>query len=490
MIVRLITTNLALALISSALAGGAGAPPGKPTFREVPCSAALPADRCGYVKVPLDHAQPRGKQIELFVAVSRANVSGTTLKAVPDPLFYLEGGPGGSSSDSVPALGAAFKNRDVVGIDQRGVGRSRPTLNCPQLDALSKRDDLKSAQVSPLSLAGAVSCGQKLRADGVALENFNTAQAALDIDWVRRALGYDQINVYGLSYGTRLAQELLRRAPGHLRAVILDSVIPPTLDLIAQTPLAVQTAFERVLNACALDADCNTKYPNLEATYRAALKQLDAKPLMIKMKGGGELESFALQGLILSSMYFPQGLSEIPSLIVAAKNGDAGTIKASLAVKLAEDRAKNGSLTRGAFYSNVCRDEVAYSSPAQLRAGLNAAPEFAKALSLAPGLASPDLFTICQKWKLTVPAALENEAVTSNVPILLLAGEFDPVTPPEWLPAASAKFTRSYSVVISGAAHGSGLTTACGYGIVTQFLQNPQQAPNTACAELNKIIFR
>ncbi|WP_185974606.1 alpha/beta fold hydrolase [Deinococcus detaillensis] len=488
MIVRLITTNLALTLISSALAGGAGAPPAKPTFREVPCGAALPADRCGYVKMPLDHAQPRGKQIELFVAVSRANVSGTTLKAVPDPLFYLEGGPGGSSSDSVPALGAAFKNRDLVGIDQRGVGRSLPALNCPQINALSSRDDLKSSQATALYLSATITCGQKLRADRVALENFNTTQAALDIDWVRRALGYDQINVYGASYGTRLAQELLRRAPGHLRAVILDSVIAPTIDRPAQTPLAVQTAFKRVLKACALDADCNAKYPNLEATYRATLKQLDAKPLMIKMKDGGELDSFALQGLILGSMYFPQGLSEIPSLIVAARDGDTEIIKASFAVKLSE--GLSDSLAWGAFYSNECSGEVAYSTPAKLRTGLNAAPEFAKALGLVAGVSSQDIFTVCQKWKLTAPAALENEAVTSNVPILLLAGEFDPVTPPEWLPAASAKFTRSYSVVISGAAHGSGLTTACGYGIVTQFLQNPKQAPDTACAGLNKIIFR
>jgi len=174
--VRLVTMNLALALVSSALAGGAGAPPSKPTFRAVPCGPTLPADRCGYVKVPLDHAQPGGQQIELFVAVSQADTRNARIEAATDPLFYLEGGPGYPGSVAVPALGAAFKNRDVVGIDQRGVGRSLPALNCPQLRALSKRDQLKSAQVAPLYLAGAVGCGEQLRADGVALEHFNAAQ--------------------------------------------------------------------------------------------------------------------------------------------------------------------------------------------------------------------------------------------------------------------------------------------------------------------------
>ena len=147
-------------------------------------------------------------------------------------------------------------------------------------------------------------------------------------------------------------------------------------------------------------------------------------------------------------------------------------------------------MTWGAAYSNVCRDEVAYTSPERSRAGLNAAPDFSKGLSRGPGLASLDLFTVCQKWKLTAPVALENDAVASSVPILLLAGEFYLVTPPEWLPIASAKFKQSYLVTISGAAHGSGLTTSCGDSIVAQFLQHPEQAPDTACAGLDKIIFR
>lgn len=218
----------------------------------------------------------------MFVAVNRA----ITQDAPSDPLFYLEGGPGFAGSPSVVFLGSAFKTHDVVGIDQRGVGRSLPALNCPQLTALSRRDDLKAAQVAPLTLAATIACGEQLRASGVALEDFNTTQAALDVDWVRRALGYEQINIYGASYGTLLAQELLRRAPGHLRAVILDSVIAPTIDQFAQTPLAAQTAFKRVLAACAADPYCNTTYPNLEATYRATLKQLDARPLMLKGTGG------------------------------------------------------------------------------------------------------------------------------------------------------------------------------------------------------------
>lgn len=186
-------------------------------------------------------------------------------------------------------------------------------------------------------------------------------------------------------------------------------------------------------------------------------------------------------------MYSPQAINEIPGLIVAARDRDTETLQASTVAQNAE--AINDSVTRGAFYSNHCSGAVAYTTPAKVRAGLNAAPEFAGALSLGAGNSLQNLFTVCQQWKLTAPAPLEHDAVASSVPILLLAGEFDPVTPPEWLPAASARFKRSYSVVISGAAHGSGLKTTCGYSIVTQFLQHPEQRPDTTCAGLNKVMF-
>lgn len=481
----------ALLLSASALAGGAGAPVAAkaPAFRTVTCPATVKASKCGYVNVPLDHAQPQGGQIELFVAVQKASDKLPAAQRVADPLFYLEGGPGAPSSVSVGMLGQVFANRDTVGIDQRGIGLSRPSLNCTPLNDLMNREDIETADALPLFQKGMAGCAAELRGKGIKLEHFNTTQAALDVDAVRRALGYSKINLYGASYGTRLAQEVMRRAPAGLRAVVLDSVIPTNVDRVARTPLALQEGLQRVFAACEADKDCNVKYPHLEQTYRDTLKQLASKPLKVDIaKTNGELDETTLQGLIFNSMYFPAGLTEIPGLIVAARDGNAGVIEQSFAVKFLMGVAN--TLTWPAFFTNECMGEVAYSTPAALEKGLSAAPEFAGTLRLSPSISSPSVFGICKTLGLTKPAPRENDALRSNVPTLLLAGEFDPVTPGNWLREAADGLGKGQSLVIKGAAHGSGLTTECGFVTVVKFLQDPTQKVDGTCAAQGQLTFK
>lgn len=478
-----------LLLSASALAGGASAPAKAPAFRAVTCPAAVKATTCGYVNVPLDHAQPQGKQIELFVAVQKASDKVPAEKRAADPLFYLEGGPGAPSSVSVGMLGQVFANRDTVGIDQRGIGLSRPSLNCTPLNDLMNREDIKTADALPLFQKGMTGCAAELRGKGIKLEQFNTTQAALDVDAVRRALGYSKINLYGASYGTRLAQEVMRRAPAGLRAVVLDSVIPTGVDRVARTPLALQEGLQRVFAACKADQDCNTKYPNLEQTYRDTLKQLAAKPLKVNIaKTDGEVDATTLQGMVFNSMYFPDGLTEIPALIVAARDGKTDVIEQSFAVKMLLNM--KDMLTWPAFFTNECMGEVAYSTPTALEKGLKAAPEFAGTLRLSPSISSPSVFGLCKTLGLTKPAPRENDALQSNVPTLLLAGEFDPVTPVNWLREAADGLSKGQSLVIAGAAHGSGLTTECGFVTVLKFLQDPSQKVDGTCAAQGKLTFK
>lgn len=481
----------ALLLASLAVAGGVTAPKVAPipTFRAVTCPADVKASKCGFVKVPLDHAQPGGPQIELFVAVQGVSDKVPVDKKAADPLFYLEGGPGGPSAPSVGPLGQAFQNREVVGIDQRGVGRSLPSLNCAPLTALMNRVDLETADVLPLFQKAMTQCAADLRGKGVKLEYFNTAQAALDVDTVRRALGYSQINLYGASYGTRLAQEVMRRAPEGLRAVVLDSVIPVTVDRVARTPLALQEGLQRVFAACKADQGCDTKYPDLERTYRDVLKKLDTQPLKLNaQKMNSNLDAVAMQGIVFNSMYFPDGIAQIPGLIVAARDGDTKTIEGSFAVKLLEALAD--SLTWPAFFTNECMGEVAYSSPAALEKGLKAAPEFAGVLRSSPSISSPSVFGVCKSLGLTAPTPLENAGLNSDVPTLLLAGEFDPVTPVNWLREAQAGLSKGQSLVIKGASHGSGLTSECGFLTVFTFLQDPSKQVAPPCAGTGKLTFK
>ena len=281
-----------------------------------------------------------------------------------------------------------FPKRDLVGIDQRGVGRSVPALDCPGVNALLLRQDVAASAVAPLFLRAPAACGTALRTQGVRLELFDTTQAALDVETVRRALGYRWINLYGLSYGTRLAQEMLRRTPAHLWAVVLDSVIPASIDRVAQSPLAAKQALGRVFAACAASVSCRSHYPGLAATYREALDQLAAAPLQIV---GIDAQMF--QSGLVSMMYTHQGVSELPGLIAAAHSGDAGAFD-SVATQLFGESLSD-ALSWGAFYANECSGEVAYSTPARLSAGLDAAPEFAGALSLVADISSRDIFRAC-----------------------------------------------------------------------------------------------
>lgn len=481
------TPALPLALTAALAASAAFAQPA-PAFREAPCptDAPVPADRCGYVSVPERHAAPDGKRIEVFVAVKRA----TAPQKRADPVFYLEGGPGAPGSVSAGVLGTIFPDRDVVGLDQRGVGRSLPALACPEVNALTARDDLQSnAAISEAFTKALVGCGETLRKAGVDLAAYRASESALDVEFVRRALGYDRINLYGASYGTRLAQEVMRRAPASLRAVILDSVIPAAVDRVASTPAAIDASLRRVFAACAADAACRTKYPDLEGVYRETFEKLTRAPLRVDVKGtGGALNGQGLQGLVLGSLYFAPGVAELPGLIFAARDGRADVIAGSFGARFAG--AVSDSLSWGAFYSHECPGEVAYATPANLETAYGRTPEWRAALGLVPGIASASIFEVCRAWGLSAPSANENDPVRSAVPTLLLAGEFDPVTPPGWLTLVAEGLTNARRAVLSGQSHGAGLTSLCGVSIGRAFLADPAKEPDAACASGGKVTFR
>lgn len=473
---------ISIAALTVALTGVASAA-GK--AEEIRCPKGYRGAQCYNVKVPLDHAKPTGSKIDLFVAVKPASDK----PKAADPVFYLEGGPGAPSSPSVGSLNQVFPNRDVVGIDQRGIGRSTPSLACSNVNALNNNKKIKTKQLAPLFVKEMTKCVQSLRKKGIKLEYFNTTQAAQDVEVVRKALGYQKINLYGASYGTRLAQEVMRRSPTSLRSVVLDSVIPTSIDRVARSPKSIQEALNKVFKTCATQASCKSKYPKLAETYKKTLAKLDKKPVTITMKGQSTpLDAVTLQSLVLGSMYTPSGIGEIPSMIIAARDGKKEMIESSIAVRMADNIAD--TLTWAAFYSNECPGEVAYSDSKKLGAALKASPEFGTALSVVPGISSKDIFGLCKSLKLNKPAPKENTAVKSSVPSLLLAGEFDPVTPSAWLPEATKTLSRKSSFVVKGAAHATGLTTKCGYKLVAQFINNPNKKIDSSCVVKGAISFK
>jgi pimeloyl-ACP methyl ester carboxylesterase len=257
-----------------------------PRFEPVDCpsDARLPvAFHCGYLIVRADRSQPDSPTLRLMVAIYASPRSDKQ----PDPIIFLNGGPGSATVIGAARTNQAFSNlseRDIIYFDQRGTGYSEPDMTCPEIDAA---DYANLAQAGSLEdhaarlLEAARTCHDRLIAAGVNPALYNSAASAADVADLRLALGYDEVNLLGLSYGTRLALTVMRDHPEGIRTVTLDSVYPPNVDLITPFSPNVQSIFDRIFAACATDTKCNSKYPDLPDVFSAVIDQMNTTPVTV-----------------------------------------------------------------------------------------------------------------------------------------------------------------------------------------------------------------
>lgn len=234
-----------------------------------PCPRPLPASEiegvsllCGRVKVPEDRSKPGGKAIPLAFAVLKA----TSRFPEADPVVYLQGGPGGSAVAQIPLIERIFRpwrdRRDIVMFDQRSAGISGLSSSCANMLATNAYDIVRPDPATTLP-ALARQCVAELEKEGVPLAVYNTSQNALDVPLVVNALGYSDYNLYGISYGTKLALEVMRVAPQRVRSVIVDGVAPSWINLYNAFALKNDEAARIVVDQCAADKACNGAYPDL-----------------------------------------------------------------------------------------------------------------------------------------------------------------------------------------------------------------------------------
>lgn len=466
---------LGIALIGSTQTARA-ADTAKPVFEPVKCPKGVGASRCGYVIVP-EHRQRPGRTIKLFtLQTHRAGRAGRA------PIFFLTGGPGEKAS-RLPWLASLFPDRDFVTFDQRGVGRSRPNLECPDYNRLAL-DPFKSLSITSEFTAeltqGLIRCGERFRRQGIDLEGYNASESAADVEAIRQALGYGKINLMGVSYGTRLAQEVMRRYSDSLRAVILDSVVPAAIDRAVETPQSAEAALRRVFAACDADKVCLNGHRDLARSYQKVFDQLSAHPLRIKSHGK-EL-SFNVNGfqaIMLLYLYSPSTIAELPHLLFDLEAGKSRQIRSLISWK--EPRNYEDAVTWGAFFATECQGEIAYSDQGALEQVYAKYPNWRKSLGDAPGISSPRIREVCSAWGLTRPSGEENQPVRSNVPTLLLGGEFDPVTPPRFLALAAESLSHAYTFELKGQAHAVSLNNPCAMSLVQDFLTKPEQKPHKRC---------
>jgi pimeloyl-ACP methyl ester carboxylesterase len=455
--------------------------PGKCRFQ------SAEAAECGDLIVLEDRANPAGPTVSLHVAIFRSHDP----NPAPDPVIYLMGGGGGDALGAadyyLSAVGNAIRaHRDFIMYNQRGTRRNEPYLGCPGEVAFRKElaaQALSREEEDARTEAFLRDCRDALLAQGVDLSLYNSVTNAADADDLRRALGYEQVNYYGTSYGTRLGLTILRYHPEGARSVILDSVFPPQVDYPSDAIASFVDSVDRVFAACAADAACSARYPDLEATFYRTIDALEADPGSIVIdRRPVVVDADVFLDAIYLALHPASALPDVPYAIRSAAEGDFRPLRWAIESL----QAYSEGVATGVYYSSFCRDEVGFDSYAHSReVAAGYPPEWAAYFDLA------SFFRTCGFWGAGAADPQENQAVVSDVPALIFAGHFDPITAPAWGRLAAETLSRSYFYEFPNMGHGVMRADPCALRIGLHFLDDPQTEPDASClSELTLPTFR
>ncbi len=418
---------------------------------------------CATLDVFENRETQSGRRIALNIVVLPASAR---IKE-PDPIFLFAGGPGQAATDLLPSaqaiLGTLNTRRDIVFIDQRGTGKSNP-LNCKLPDEDTPEMAI-AAKRRALTLKIFSECRDTL-AQKADLSQYGTTTAMADYDDVRAALGVDKINLWGASYGTRSAQEYLRRYPERVRTMTLDSVASPSLILPENFARDAGAALEAMFVACEKSAPCQKDYPNLRADFAAMLTRLGKNPQTLKVANpltgiakASTVTRDSVATAVFTALYAPQTAALLPEVLKHANSGNFAPLAALTGgmADMLEDK-----MALGMRLSVSCNEDVPRITSAMRDASDKIEPfraSFIREFSVA-----------CEVWPRGKVAADFFTPVQSDKPVLILSGGLDPVTPPVFGDAVKKHFTNSVHFVAPQVGHGTS-HQGCGPKIVKQFIE-------------------
>ena len=419
--------------------------------------------RCGTLRVPEDRSNPSGRQIDLHVAI----VPAVRRDPEPDPLFLLAGGPGQSAIEAFPAMinlmFPIHEDRDIVLVDQRGTGKSNP-LRCldPEDETLTGEQALEEVRACPTTL----------EAD---LRFYTTEIAMIDLDEVRTALGYERINLYGASYGTRAALTYLRMFPERVRTLTLDAVVDSDFVIFMEAAEDGQAALEAFFARCEADSACATTFPELRSEFHDILVRLEESPAEITVPHpltAAPLELTVTRDMIASmvfnTLYVPDLVATLPVSIHSAY------AKGNYAPLISQAFLVNAGLYDGMFYAVACTED------APLISGEQAAQ---RAQGSVFGDLTVEFVETCGEWPRGEVSEDFREPVVSDVPTLILSGAADPITPPRHAETVAESLSNELHLVFEGMGHGN-LASRCSLKIFQDFLESASvEELNTVCAE-------
>lgn len=423
-----------------------------------PGSSSIKA-RCATLIRPLDPSGGVPGEIELRVAV----VPALNLTPELDPLVPIAGGPGQGSVQFYAAYSWAFedvrRNRDILLIDQRGTGESA-TMDC------EFGDDLIEGEYSTeLTIEYTQLCLDELPYDP---RFFTTSVAVTDIEAVREALGYPALNLYGVSYGTRVAQHFARRYPDSTRTLVIDGVVPPQISLGPEIATESQKAVDSILARCADDTACNERFPDVAEDFERIVSTLREAPVTISIPqpstGRSEEVSFG-QGELAAAIrllaYHPNSIALMPLLISEAGKGNYVPLGSQFMMTMI---AMMDALSLGMHNSVMCAEDVPFYDAEEIDYdGLEA--------SYMGTFQLEALEAICSVW----PAGPIDEGfkapLATDLPVLLLSGDVDPITPPRYADLAAVDLTNATHLIGKQQGHGQ-IGVGCTRRIVADFIDS------------------
>lgn len=458
--------------------------PYQPIFEPAPCAFPAPAGyspECGYLLVPEDRARPGSPIIRLHLAVFRSR----SPDPAPDPVVHLAGGPGSSSLGVAgylfrQGLGAILERRDFILFDQRGAGYSIPRLDCPEREALAPI--LLEGHLPPGESVSSIQqafsrCHDRLVSSGITPSAYHSASSAADINDLGLALGYEQLNLYGVSYGTRLALTVMRDYPHRVRSAVLDSAYPPQVNLYTSLAPNAERAFNVLFTRCAADPACQSSYPGLREVFYDLVDGLNANPLPVAVPTGAgqrlvQVDGGLLVDVLFVGLYNPVVTAAMPKLLFDLRQGDNALLQGRLGLYF------DTSSALGMQMAVQCTEEIPFAHPEEaFTAAQGVQPQIA---AFFPHSVQP-LFAVCQEWNPSPPDPRENQPVASAVPALVLAGEYDPITPPTWGRLAAGSLANAYFYEFTGNGHWVTRSSSCALAMALAFWEDPASAPDSSC---------
>jgi len=439
-----------------------------------PNSGLSTAAWCADFPVPENRDDPHGRIIKLKLAVLRTSAQVPS----PDMLVFLAGGPGQAATAEASTVASVLQplrgHRDVLLLDQRGTGGSN-ALTCKDSDEITAKDDEDSDDVGKIRNAAAA-CLKQISAHADP-RYYTTTVAAQDLEDVRRALGAPALDLIGVSYGTRMAQQYLMHYPDAVRSVVLDSSVPNTLALGESFAETLDEALKLQFARCTAEPACKQRFGDPDQTLYQLRDALRANPHTVSFRDPETyravkrvLNESSLASVVRMFAYTPPTAALLPMSIDAAAHGDVGPL-------LGQAKILSGDLSElmgsGMQYSVICSEDADLLTPR---------PQDEQTILGTKMVDS--LKAICSVWPKGMRPANFHQPLKTDKPMLLLAGQYDPVTPPRYADEIAKGLSNARVLVLKGQAH-SVMAAGCAPKLIKQFVEKlDPKALDASCLDL------